>query len=102
MCENLNYSFTILNVYVVTMLMPMLGLRHISNFSSVVHYYNGLPRFCSAKMMWHGPNQRYNKPEARKFTLIVKNSSENCFLRETGIVCLANHEIGTHYVTFVF
>ena len=50
-------------------------------------------------MMWHGPCQRYNKPEARRYTLIMKNSSENNFLRDVGIVCLANHEVGTHYVS---
>ena len=55
---------------------------------------------CSAKMMWHGPNLRYNKPEARRFTLIIKNSMENQLMRELGIQCLADHEIGTHYVSF--
>jgi len=54
----------------------------------------------SARMMWHGPSQKYNKPEARKFSLILNSSnSENIFLREYGIRCLADHEIGTHFVS---
>ena len=55
----------------------------------------------SAKMMWHGPNLRANRPEARKYTLIIKNCTENQMLRERGIYCLANHEIGTHFVSFL-
>ncbi|CAH1800094.1 unnamed protein product [Owenia fusiformis] len=51
---------------------------------------------CSARMAWHGPNQRYNKPEARKYNFWIK-SKENIYLRDRGIKCLANHEIGTHY-----
>lgn len=53
---------------------------------------------CSARITWHGPNIRYNKPEARRHTLVIKNSNDNIYLREQGIVCLANHEIGTHYI----
>ncbi|KAI0243036.1 hypothetical protein LSAT2_009090 [Lamellibrachia satsuma] len=57
---------------------------------------------CSARMMWHGPSQKYNKPEARKFSLILNSSnSENVFLREYGIRCLADHEIGTHFFRMV-
>ncbi|XP_074656244.1 microtubule-associated tyrosine carboxypeptidase 1-like [Tubulanus polymorphus] len=52
---------------------------------------------CSAQMCWQGPNIRYNKPEARKYTLWIKNSSENTLLREHGIKGLADHEIGTHF-----
>ena len=55
----------------------------------------------SARMMWHGPNVKRNKPEARRHTLIIKNSPDNFYLRQHGIICLANHEIGTHYVSFV-
>jgi len=39
-----------------------------------------------------------NKPEARRHTLIVKNSPDNFYMRQQGIICLANHEIGTHYI----
>ncbi|KAF6029041.1 hypothetical protein EB796_012651 [Bugula neritina] len=53
---------------------------------------------CSARMMWHGPHVKQNRPEARKHTLIIKNSADNFYLREQGIICLANHEIGTHYL----
>ncbi|XP_067946642.1 microtubule-associated tyrosine carboxypeptidase 1-like [Watersipora subatra] len=53
---------------------------------------------CSARMMWHGPHVKQNRPEARKHTLIIKNSPDNFYLREQGIICLANHEIGTHYL----
>ena len=55
----------------------------------------------SAMMMWHGPGTKYNKPEARKYTLCIKKSSENAFLSEHGIKALADHEIGTHFVSFI-
>jgi hypothetical protein len=56
--------------------------------------------YSSAQMMWHGPGTKYNRPEARKYTLCVKKSTENAFLRENGIKALADHEIGTHFVSF--
>ncbi|CAF1391187.1 unnamed protein product [Didymodactylos carnosus] len=34
----------------------------------------------------------------RKFVMWVNNVKENIFLRRTGIICLANHEIETHYL----
>jgi len=43
---------------------------------------------------------RYNRPEARKFTLWLKQSTENVYLREHGIQSLMDHEIGTHFVSF--
>lgn len=55
---------------------------------------------CSGKMFWQGPNVRYNRPEARKFSLWLKKSSENVYLRELGIKSLMDHEIGTHFVSF--
>jgi len=54
----------------------------------------------SARMMWHGPPARMFRPESRRFTLIIKNSTENQFLRERAVRCLADHEIGTHFVSF--
>ena len=45
-------------------------------------------------MTWHGPALKKNRPEERKYTLWLKNSTENAFLREKGITCLADHEIG--------
>ena len=57
---------------------------------------------CSAKMMWVGPSQKFNKPEARKYSFIIKNSSDNVYLREDGIKCLVNHEIGSHYVSLEY
>ena len=56
---------------------------------------------CSGKMLWQGPNVRYNRPEARKFTLWLKKSNENVYLREHGIKSLMDHEIGTHFVSFL-
>ena len=55
---------------------------------------------CSGRMLWQGPNVRYNRPEARKFTLWLKRSSENTYLRQHGIKSLMDHEIGTHFVSF--
>ena len=54
----------------------------------------------SAKIIWKGPNLKCNRPEARKYTLLLNCNSDNMYLRSTGINCLANHEIGTHYVSF--
>jgi len=56
---------------------------------------------CSARMMWHGPNLRLNRPERRKYTLLIRNAADNNFLRRTGITCLMDHEIGTHYFRMV-
>ena len=47
-------------------------------------------------MTWHGPALKKNRPEERKYTLWLKNSTENAFLREKGITCLADHEIGEY------
>ena len=52
-------------------------------------------------MVWQGPNLKCNRPEARKYTLLLNSeTSDNKYLRDVGIKCLANHEIGTHYVSF--
>jgi len=56
---------------------------------------------CTARMMWHGPNVRLNHPELRKYTLLVKSNHENAFLRQCGIPCLMDHEVGTHYFRMV-
>ncbi|XP_072021972.1 microtubule-associated tyrosine carboxypeptidase 1-like [Amphiura filiformis] len=53
---------------------------------------------CSGCLRWFGPCNRYNKPEARKYSLWMKNSLDNAFLRDKGIKCLADHEIGTHFL----
>ncbi|VDI15443.1 uncharacterized protein [Mytilus edulis] len=51
----------------------------------------------SARMMWIGPHCKHNRPEARNYSFWIKNSTDNNFLREQGIRCLADHEIGTHF-----
>lgn len=56
---------------------------------------------CSGRMVWHGPNVRFNRPEARRFTLFLRRTQDNMFLRERGIRGLADHEIGTHFVSFI-
>jgi hypothetical protein len=38
-----------------------------------------------------------NKPETRKFVVWINDGDENQFLREDGIICLCDHEMGTHY-----
>ncbi|VDI15440.1 Hypothetical predicted protein [Mytilus galloprovincialis] len=52
----------------------------------------------SARMMWIGPHCKHNRPEARNYSFWIKNSTDNNFLREQGIRCLADHEIGTHFL----
>ncbi|XP_013396550.1 uncharacterized protein KIAA0895-like [Lingula anatina] len=56
---------------------------------------------CSARLSWQGPNLKLNKPECIKYTMWVKDSTENTLLRKQGINCLADHEIGTHFLRMV-
>nr|XP_039274365.1 uncharacterized protein LOC120348313 [Styela clava] len=52
---------------------------------------------CSGKMAWTGPLNKYNQPERRNFSMWVKTANDNMYFRETGILNLSNHEIGTHF-----
>ena len=54
---------------------------------------------CSGRMMWQGPHVKYRRPEDRKYSMWIKDSKDNHFLRERGMRCLADHEIGTHFVS---
>lgn len=54
----------------------------------------------SARMMWVGPHAKYNKPEARSYSFWIKDTDDNNFIRQWGIRCLADHEIGTHFVSY--
>ncbi|KAH9490906.1 hypothetical protein Btru_039747 [Bulinus truncatus] len=60
-----------------------------------IHWCDNLT--CSAKMVWRGPMVNANKPERRKYSLWISSSEENNYLRESGIRCLMDHEIGTHF-----
>ncbi|KAK3096593.1 hypothetical protein FSP39_001549 [Pinctada imbricata] len=51
----------------------------------------------SAKMMWIGPHAKANKPESRTYSFWIKDNLDNIFIRDYGIRCLADHEIGTHF-----
>lgn len=53
----------------------------------------------SGRMMWQGPNVKYRRPEARRYSMWIKDAKDNNFLRERGIRCLSDHEIGTHFVS---
>lgn len=53
----------------------------------------------SGRMMWQGPHVKYKRPEDRKYSMWIKDSKDNHFLRERGMRCLADHEIGTHFVS---
>lgn len=53
---------------------------------------------CSGKMSWTGPLNKYNQPERRHYSMWIKNAADNIYLRETGILNLSNHEIGTHFL----
>jgi len=55
----------------------------------------------SARMVWRGPHRKKLRPEDRRCTLIIKNSPENQYLRQKAVRCLADHEIGTHFVSFI-
>jgi hypothetical protein len=50
---------------------------------------------CSGMLVSHQLSK--TRPEARKFVVWINGGTENQFLREAGIVCLCDHEIGTHY-----
>ncbi|XP_078618643.1 microtubule-associated tyrosine carboxypeptidase 1-like [Branchiostoma floridae x Branchiostoma japonicum] len=52
---------------------------------------------CSGRMQWRGPAQKYNRPELRRYSLWLQNSAENMYLRQHGIKCLVDHEVGTHF-----
>ena len=55
----------------------------------------------SARIVWRGPRRKVWRPEDRRCTLIIENSSENQYLREKAVRCLADHEIGTHFVSLI-
>lgn len=50
---------------------------------------------CAGRITSHGLQK--NKPETRKFVVWINDGVENQFLRKEGIICLLDHEIGTHY-----
>lgn len=50
---------------------------------------------CSGRINHYGMEN--NDPSTRKFVVWINNDKGNHFLREDGIVCLCDHEIGTHY-----
>lgn len=50
---------------------------------------------CSGRLQSY--NWQKSKPEARKFVCWINDDDDNEFLREHGIICLSDHEIGTHY-----
>ncbi|XP_019646994.1 PREDICTED: uncharacterized protein KIAA0895-like [Branchiostoma belcheri] len=52
---------------------------------------------CSGRMQWRGPAQKYNRPELRRYSLWLQNTAENMYLRQHGIKCLIDHEVGTHF-----
>ncbi|CAL1540294.1 unnamed protein product, partial [Lymnaea stagnalis] len=60
-----------------------------------IHWCDNLA--CSAKMVWKGPLVNANRPERRKYSLWINASDENNYMRESGIRCLMDHEIGTHF-----
>lgn len=51
----------------------------------------------SAVMITRGPP---NQPEKRNYTMVIRDDPNMPYLRERGIIALANHEVGTHFVRF--
>ncbi|KAL4232574.1 hypothetical protein ACF0H5_007264 [Mactra antiquata] len=68
--------------------------NHLDGQMSII-WCTDLP--CSGRMMWQGPHVKYRRPEARKYSMWIKDAKDNNFLRECGIRCLSDHEIGTHF-----
>ncbi|CAF0909439.1 unnamed protein product [Brachionus calyciflorus] len=50
---------------------------------------------CSGRITSYMQNK--NDPSTRKFSIWINDGEENQFLRKDGIICLCDHEIGTHY-----
>lgn len=63
--------------------------RHVDEISWLIF---------SALMCSTGVDKNGNIPRRRKFTMLLKTNEENTYLRERGIICLMDHELGTHYV----
>ncbi len=57
---------------------------------------------CTACMATSGGPRKFNKPHRRKYTLFLNSTHENMYLRAHGLTALANHEIGTHYVSYTY
>ncbi len=57
---------------------------------------------CTACMATSGGPRKLNKPHRRKYTLFLNSTRENMYLRAHGLTALANHEIGTHYVSYTY
>ncbi|XP_075242523.1 uncharacterized protein LOC142337253 isoform X2 [Convolutriloba macropyga] len=51
----------------------------------------------SAVMVTRGP---ISQPEKRKYTMVIKDDPSMPYLRTEGILALAHHEVGTHFVRF--
>ncbi|XP_067676576.1 uncharacterized protein [Haliotis asinina] len=69
--------------------------ENLLNDALTLIWCNDLP--CSARMVWQGPLLKCNRPEARKYSLWLNGSLENPYVREQGIGCLMDHEVGTHF-----
>ena len=50
---------------------------------------------CAGRIYYH--SMINNRPETRKFVIWISNDADNQFLREKGLICLCDHEMGTHY-----
>ena len=54
---------------------------------------------CSACVIsYHYPARR-NRIESTNFSLVVNSTTANFYLRERSMIALADHEVGTHYVS---
>jgi hypothetical protein len=50
---------------------------------------------CSGRITYHGMEN--NDPTTRQYVVWINNDKDNQFLRQEGIICLCDHELGTHY-----
>ena len=50
---------------------------------------------CSGRIGYHGMEN--NDPSTRQYVVWINHDKDNQFLREKGMVCLCDHELGTHY-----
>lgn len=75
---------------------------YVSHYIMPLYTYLITSPFCfSARMVWKGLEVKYNRPEMRCYSLWLNSTKENPYLRKYGMCCLLDHEIGTHFVSFI-
>jgi hypothetical protein len=86
-------------IYLLNSPFPNLNFERLTRLEGALKIIWSSEIDCCGRIIWTGPCVHFNKPEKRRYCLWLKNTAENVFLRQQGIKGLADHEIGTHYVS---